>query len=101
MDEHLDAPLSVDAVAIRIGISRRQLQREFEQEFGQGPSAYYLHMRLARAREMLARTDTSISGIALACGFADPGYFSVRFRQRYAQTPRNYRTSELRVGRRQ
>ncbi len=91
MEAHIEAPLSIDAVACRVGISLRQLQRLFERELGMRPRDHYLNLRLARARQLLLETDHDILGIGLACGFASASSFARAYRQRYAERPRDAR----------
>ncbi|MEA3252537.1 MAG: GlxA family transcriptional regulator [Pseudomonadota bacterium] len=91
MEAHIETPLSIEAVARRVGISLRQLQRLFERELNVRPRDHYLNLRLTRARQLLLETDHDILGIGLACGFASASSFSRAYRQRYAESPRDAR----------
>ena len=53
---------------------------------------YIAAVRLKHALEML-RNDTSISTIALKCGFGSANYFTKVFKQKYNKTPREMRIS--------
>lgn len=90
-----DSTLSVSVVATKFGITPRYVARLFEQE-GTSFTAFVLEQRLSLARSMLddpARTESSISTIALASGFGDISYFNKRFRRRYGMTPSEARRS--------
>jgi len=50
-------------------------------------------LRLARAATLLSQSDLPVAAIARACGFADPGHFSHRFRKTYGAPPGRYRSS--------
>ena len=63
----------------------------FKKVTGYSPIDYLLHVRLAKAAEMLLKTEKTISEIAQDCGFADSNYFSRQFRRKYSLSPREYR----------
>ena len=48
-------------------------------------------VRLDRATTLLARSNLTITQVAGACGFADPLYFSRRFRAVHGIAPSAYR----------
>jgi AraC-like DNA-binding protein len=52
--------------------------------------------RLARARELLERTDRSALDIALDVGFKTPSHFTSRFRREFGVTPREIRADSRR-----
>lgn len=81
-----------DAVACRLGVSRRSLQRVFAAD-GTNFSEFVRHLRLAKAYSVLSKPglQTPISDIALGCGFCDVSYFNRAFRQRYRATPSDVR----------
>lgn len=63
----------------------------FKKVTGYSPIDYLLHVRLAKATEMLLKTEKTISEIAQDCGFSDSNYFSRQFRKSYNLSPREYR----------
>ncbi len=63
----------------------------FKKVTGYSPIDYLLHVRLAKAADMLLKTEKTISEIAQDCGFADSNYFSRQFRNSYSLSPREYR----------
>lgn len=63
----------------------------FRKVTGYSPIDYLLHVRLAKAAEMLQKTELPISEIALECGFTDSNYFSRQFRRHCNSSPRDYR----------
>ena len=87
MEATIEAPLGLDAVAKRIGLSRRQLERLFKRHLERRPGHYYLELRLNRARQLLLQTDRSIMDIAVACGFQSPPHFSRRYRALFGHAP--------------
>ena len=63
----------------------------FKKVTGYSPIDYLLHVRLAKAAEMLLKSEKNISEIAQDCGFTDSNYFSRQFRKNYSLSPREYR----------
>jgi AraC-like DNA-binding protein len=90
IETNLDRPdLSLGALAVRHGCTRRFIQRLFEAE-GTTLTEYVLARRLARAYRLLAdprRSGEKIAAIALDAGFGDISYFNRAFRQAYGDTP--------------
>ncbi|MGH3165645.1 MAG: AraC family transcriptional regulator [Trebonia sp.] len=84
-------PIQLRELAAAACVSPSHLSRVFRRQFGRGPRAALELVRLDRARTMLARGDLSVGQVAHACGFADPLYFSRRFRAAHGIAPRAYR----------
>lgn len=63
----------------------------FKRVTGYSPIEYLLHVRMAKAADLLRKSDASISQIAEECGFTDSNYFSRQFRKHYSCSPREYR----------
>lgn len=87
MEEHIEEPLPPSAIAERLGISTRQLERLFGRYLNSTPKHYFLEMRLHRARNLLVQTDQSITEIAMACGFRSTSHFSKVFRGAFGTSP--------------
>ncbi len=84
-------PLTLHELAAAACVSPSYLSRVFRKQYGCGLSTALELIRLERARTMLARSNLTISQVASACGFADPLYFSRRFRATHGIAPRAYR----------
>ncbi|MGF6641731.1 transcriptional regulator GlxA family with amidase domain [Paraburkholderia sp. MM6662-R1] len=80
MEQHMEEPLSPDALAEEIGVTRRQLERLFCAALKDTPTHFYLGLCLARARELLQQTDMSITTVCVAGGFESPSHFSQTYR---------------------
>jgi AraC family transcriptional regulator, L-arginine-responsive activator len=95
MEANVEEPLSTDDIAALVGISRRQLERQFKQFLGSVPSRYYLEMRLQRARQLLLDSSHSIVQIGLMCGFSSGSHFSTAYGTLFGITPREERQRKL------
>jgi AraC family transcriptional regulator, glycine betaine-responsive activator len=91
MEASVDAPRSAAALARQARVSPRQLERLFRKYLACTPTQYYLEVRLARARQLLAQTSQSILDVALACGFVSASHFSKTFRSHFGVSPRETR----------
>ncbi len=91
MEQNLEQPLTPAALALGVGISKRQLERLFRRYLQVTPRQYYMGIRLKAARRMLEQTAMPISEIALACGFSSPANFSLQYRIAYGATPSEVR----------
>lgn len=91
MEQLLEAPLSSDALALRIGVTRRQLERLFLEHLGTSPVNFYLRLRLERARHLLRQSSLDVTEIALACGFTSASAFSRAYRRQFNLAPRQDR----------
>jgi transcriptional regulator GlxA family with amidase domain len=95
MEQHIEGPLDIDAVARAAAISTRQLERLFRKHANSNPARFYLALRVARAREMLLYSDSSVLSIAIATGFSSTSHLSQWFKQAYGVRPTEYRRRDL------
>lgn len=83
----MTAPLKITALAARLGISSRQLDRLFHDALGERPSRAYRRLRLRYAMWLLQNTRRSITEVGLESGFVDSAHFSRHFKQLFSTTP--------------
>jgi transcriptional regulator GlxA family with amidase domain len=91
MQQAIDAPISVDELAQRLGIPRRQIERHFQRAVGMPPTLAYKIMRLEYAEFLLNHSRHSIAEIAASTGFCDSSHFIRVFRERRGTTPTAFR----------
>jgi AraC family carnitine catabolism transcriptional activator len=87
MERHIETPLSSDALAEPIGVTRRQLERLFQEHLNVSPLQFYLGLRLERARQLLRQTSMGVIEVGLACGFASASAFSRAYRRHFGIAP--------------
>lgn len=85
--------ITLDEAAALCRLSPAYFSRKFSSIFGMSFTEYARVHRLHLAARRLATTSRSISQIAYEVGFSSPSYFTARFRERFAMTPREYRSS--------
>lgn len=99
--DNLAAPLAVDSLAERAGMSVRNFTRVFRREMNMTPTEFVDAARLDAARLLLEDSGKSLQQIALRCGFGNadgmrrafvrnlgvgPGEYRRRFRSAWADT---------------
>jgi len=89
----LDSKLSLEMLAKESGYSRVHFLRMFRAATGYAPHNYLLKLRVDRVRELLASSTSSLTDIALECGFSSHSHLSRVFRQVLGVTPSEYRRS--------
>lgn len=87
-----DPNLSIPEIAGALGCSRATLYRAFADQ-GTELAGYIREARLARAAGLLQSRDfhSTVSELALQCGFVDINRFRRAFRRRYGMTPAEFR----------
>jgi transcriptional regulator of acetoin/glycerol metabolism len=94
VETHLSASIDLTTLAGIAGLSLYHFARAFKESAGVTPHHYLVQRRVAQAQEMLARTELSLSEIALATGFSDQSHFARHFRQMLGVTPGQFRWSQ-------
>ena len=94
VESHLSERIDLAALAAIAGLSVFHFAREFKQSAGVTPHYYLVQKRVERAQDMLARTDLSLSEIALAAGFSDQSHLARHFHQMLGSTPGEFRWSQ-------
>ncbi len=89
--EHVDADLSIDACARRVGMSARNFGRVFTREVGRTPAAFVEAARIDAARRMLEETGDGVDAIAAAAGFGSSETMRRAFVRALDATPGEYR----------
>jgi len=97
LEERLNEPWTVDALAQIAGLDPATLTRRVRAETGLPPVAYLALLRCERAATLLRSSDLPVAAIGERVGWYDPNYFARRFRQHYGLSPMQYR-SRYKVG---
>jgi len=91
LPDHLDADLSVAALADRAGMSVRHFARRFAAETGRTPAEHVEALRVEAACRRLLELDEALPTVAAACGFGAVEALHRAFRTRLGVTPAAYR----------
>ena len=91
-----DPGLCVARIAERRGVSERQVHRLFA-SIGESPAAYVRARRLEWAARLLTEPsrNTTMTDVAIWCGFCDLGTFTRAFKRRYGAPPAEWRAAQV------
>ncbi len=89
--ENLDAPLTVEHLAERAGMSSRHFTRAFIAETGTTPFKAVERLRVEVARQRVQSSGEPIERVAQAAGFRDPERMRRAFIRAFGQPPQSLR----------
>jgi AraC-like DNA-binding protein len=93
------APIRLDAVAKRAGLSRFHLVRRWQEAFGRTPHQDLTRFRLERAKALLSADAGSVTDVCFEVGFSSLGSFSTLFAERIGCPPGAWRRRVWQVAR--
>ena len=93
---HSAEPFHLTSLARLCGASVSRFSWLFKRETGISPGAYLERQRMLHASRLLRLTSLGIAEIAAETGFADPFYFTNRFRRFCGMSPTNFRKKKAR-----
>jgi AraC-like DNA-binding protein len=86
---HIGDNIGLSDLAREVGTDRFTLTRCFKREFHLAPHAWFIQMRLTKARRSLAK-GMSPADVAMELGFADQSHLGRWFRRAYQLSPARY-----------
>ena len=84
-------PMTVEAVARQLPLTRRSLERRFRNVVGHTIHEEIVYCRLERAARLLVNTHLSIQEVSMAAGFASTDTMGRVFHRIEGMSPRDYR----------
>jgi len=87
MEKNIAKPLSMTEIAGMLNVSRRQLERWFENDINCSPASYYVGLRLETADSLLQSKHLNVGEIAERTGFSENSHFSSSYRKRFGMSP--------------
>ncbi|MFO8142526.1 MAG: GlxA family transcriptional regulator, partial [Marinobacter sp.] len=91
MATHTEDVLTCVDIGQKVGLSARQMERLFKEHLQTTPNAFYMQLRLERAKHLLVQSTMSVTQIAAACGFNSTSYFTRCYVKSFEMTPRQTR----------
>ncbi|HLY56629.1 MAG TPA: GlxA family transcriptional regulator [Stellaceae bacterium] len=95
MNEQIEEPLSAEEIAERVGLSQRQLRRQFQRWTGTTLMRGYIMIRLSKAHQLLQQTELSVTEVAVSAGFASLEHFSRVYRSVFGRAPSTDRRQSI------
>jgi AraC family transcriptional regulator len=91
LSANLDGVVTLKEVATECRLSVSHFSRAFRQTVGVAPHRWLLSFRVDLAKDLLLNPGTSLSEVALACGFADQSHFTRVFARATGISPGAWR----------
>jgi len=88
-------PINRKDIAAAVGVNPNYLSHIFHQEMNISLVDYLNRFRVQKAKELLLRTQDTITRIAAAVGFDDAAYFSRVFHRQIGQSPQEFRQAHV------
>lgn len=90
LQERLQEPLTLPQIALKFGLSVRNLTRLFQQHLNISFLQYLKMLRMVRAMELLMGSDQNISEVTYAVGYSSIAAFSNTFQQLVNMRPSDF-----------
>jgi AraC family transcriptional regulator len=91
MHDQYTENLSLETIAHAVNVHPAHLCRAFRQHYRCTLGDYMRDLRIERARQYLANSNTPLSEIALAVGYSDQSHFATAFKRQTGITPSHFR----------
>lgn len=92
--ENLSVQLTTEEIAGNCFISKSTLTKHFQKELSMSVGEYIYDLILSDAEYILSTTNEPILAISEKYGFCDQFYFSKKFKEKFGQSPRDYRNNK-------
>lgn len=90
---HIDTDIDIEELSIDLNVSKFHMHRIFKEAFGRNIYESIKSIRLQKASNLLLTNKLStISNIANICGYSSQSSFIKIFKERFNQTPKQWRT---------
>ena len=90
-EEMSDPDLSVESIAMKMGLGQSQFTRKIKALSNYTPVEIIRKERMRRGRKLLMTTEKSIGEISYEVGFTSPAYFTKCYKDEYGETPKESR----------
>lgn len=94
MNDSLNEDITLEKLAVSANLSKYHYLRLFKNIYNVTPLEYLSGRRVLKAKELLQKTDLSITDISFGLGFKNLSHLSFEFRKRTGITMREFRLSE-------
>lgn len=93
MEQHYPNPdLGLKDISSVLSLSNRRINELFQDAFGLSPYAYFIQLRIRKAKELLvSSTSMTVRDIAEKVGFRDTSHFVATFRRHVGMPPEQFR----------
>ncbi len=94
MRDYYERDINLNDICGYVFLSPSYFTRIFKRQTGRTPISYLIHLRIDRAKELLAGSHEKASDIALSVGFSNQQRFNETFKKITGMTPIEYRKKQ-------
>ena len=91
VQQHLSYPITTQAIADALYMSRPHLSKKFKEETGENLGDFIAKQKIEEAKRLLKYTDKPLLSIAVYLGFSSQSHFTRVFKKVTGKTPSEYR----------
>jgi AraC family transcriptional regulator of arabinose operon len=91
---HYEKVITLETIADHVNVSPSRLGALFREHLGISAIKWRDHIRMQKARELLANSDAAVNEVGSLVGYTDALYFSRRFKQHFGYSPKALREQE-------
>lgn len=86
--------ISLDDIASSVSLSKSYFMRKFKEYTGCTVNEYLTSVRCKYAKHLLSQPNSSVTEVALQCGFSDISYFTKVFKKNIGVLPSQYKSQK-------
>ena len=90
IEAHIQTAFDLGALEAELRLTLPHINETFKAYTGMTPYQYCIHVKINRAKEILASGESSVKEIAWRVGFDDPYYFSRLFKKKTGSSPSHW-----------
>lgn len=94
LTDHFQETITIEDLAVTLGVNKRKLQEGFKLHTGKTIHEYIIQLKMEAAKKMLRDPSRSVKSIALEVGYSETA-FSVAYKKHFNQSPTAVRSEEL------
>jgi len=91
MRENLNGEIALARIASECGVSTAHFSRAFRVSTGTPPHRWLMNQRIEQSKALLINSTSSLTEIAIKCGFSDQSHFTRVFSAAVGTTPGRWR----------
>lgn len=88
---HYNENITLEEISKEVGLSPKYFNKFFKDLTGETPFGYLISYRIEQSERMLINSDSSITKIAMDCGFSDASYYIRTFKKIKGKSPSKFR----------
>ncbi len=91
LERHYKSNISMDDLALKVGLGSRTFKRRFKQATNENPINYLQRIRVEQVKDKLEKTTEAVNHIIWSVGYEDISSFRQLFKRFTGLTPKDYR----------